>query len=92
MECFSDRFKTGLTDIALEDLNGFLAKNMNFNPHPSVPAPTLVGGDSNGKTGDRLGLQPRLPLFFRQINLYEFTESTIKVGGEESRKMKALRD
>ena len=37
----------------------------------------LGGGERYEKTGDRLSLQPRLPLFFRQINLPDFTESTI---------------
>jgi len=51
---------------------------VSINPHPFIPEPILVGGERPlRKTGDRLGIKPRLPLFFRRIVLMEFGENTI---------------
>ena len=70
-------------------MNGLVVFSLNqykFNPHPPrlrklqalYPRPHSWWRGRGGKTGDYLGLQPRLPLFFRQINLHLFTESTTK--------------
>jgi len=56
----------------------FSLSMVRFNPHPFINAPSLVGGESPlWKTGDRLGIKPRLPLFFRRIVLMKFGENTI---------------
>jgi hypothetical protein len=47
-------------------------ENLFINPHPFIPAPSLVGGEEAEKQGIASATMPRLPLFFRSLDPCEF--------------------